>query len=119
MEAMPEAWSNGLRSSLISKNKDKKLETSEQGALYDVIDAQDADLSKLILDEDVQKIVVALHGMPLIKDKEYRMAKKVILKHIKAQPDNPVWANKLDYMAKEDFYNNYYMTRVRERLLLE
>ena len=70
-----------------------------------------ADLTKL--PEDVEKIVVAYMDA-LIKDKEYRMAKKVILKHIKAQPDNPVWANKLDYMAKEDFYNNYYMTRVRE-----
>ena len=101
---------SNLRSSLISKNKDKKLETSEQGALYDLM-MHKADLTKL--PEDVEKIVVAYMDA-LIKDKEYRMAKKVILKHIKAQPDNPVWANKLDYMAKEDFYNNYYMTRVRE-----
>lgn len=104
---------SNLRTSLISKNRDKKLTTSEQGALYSML-MHKADLSKL--PEDVQKIVVT-YMESLVKDKEYRLAKKVILKHIKAQPDNPIWENKLDYMAKEDFYNNYYMTRVREEMV--
>lgn len=99
-----------LRSSLISKNKDKKLETSEQGALYDLL-MHESDMANL--SEDVEKIVVT-YMEALVKDRDYRLAKTVILKHIKAQPDNPIWENKLDYMAREDFYNNYYMTRVRE-----
>jgi len=107
-----EAWS-GLRSSLISKNKDKKLETSEQGALYALL-TKNADLANL--DEDVEKIVVN-YVESLVKDNKYRTAKQVITNHLKAQPDNPVWESKMDYLAKEDFYKNYYMTRVREEMV--
>lgn len=104
-----ESWSN-LRASLISKNKDKSLSTGEQGALYSLL-TKNADFTNL--GEDVEKVVVN-YMESLIKDGQYRIAKSVILKHIKAQPDNPEWESKLDFLAKEDFYNNYYMTRVRE-----
>jgi hypothetical protein len=68
------------------------------------------------LDEDIQKIVEK-YMEALIKDKDYRTAKKVIVSHIQAQPDNPVWEAKLDKMSREDFYTNYYMTRVREEVV--
>ncbi|MFT5513638.1 MAG: hypothetical protein ACI8SE_002047 [Bacteroidia bacterium] len=107
-----ESWSN-LRASLISKHRDKTLSTDEQGALYSLL-THNADLTNL--EEDVEKVVVK-YVESLIKDKQYRIAKTVILRHIKAQPDNPEWEGQLDVLAKEDFYNNYYMTRVREEMV--
>ncbi len=99
-----------LRQSLISKNSSKELSTSEQGALYSMM-MKENDMSNL--SEDVQKIVET-YIESLVRDKDYRTAKTVIVNHLKAQPDNPIWDRKRDYLAKEDFYHNYYMTRVKE-----
>jgi tetratricopeptide (TPR) repeat protein len=104
---------SNLRSSMVSKNQGKELITSEQGALYDMLMKQ-TDMSNL--PEDIQTLVIT-YVEALIKDKEYRIAKKVIFAHIKAQPDNPIWESKLDYLAREDFFANYYMTRVREEVV--
>ncbi|MFT4521372.1 MAG: hypothetical protein ACI8ZN_000302 [Bacteroidia bacterium] len=102
---------SGLRSSLVSSFSDKTLNTNDQGALYNLMLANKKDLKKE--DEPFEKIAYAYIDA-LIKDREYIKAKAVVNRHFKAQPDNPVWNRKLIFIAKEDFYHNYYMTKVRE-----
>ncbi len=104
----------GLRNSLISKNQDYDLNTSDQGALYSLLI-----YSTLYLDEVTEKTekIIDTYLDALIKDKEYAKAKVVILRHMEAQPDNTKWPEKLEYLTKEDFYYNYYMTRVKDEVV--
>jgi hypothetical protein len=105
---------SGIRKSLISKNSDKELETQDLGGLYTLLMAENSDLSAV--DEDLQ-IQIVKYIDALVKDKLYVAAKSVVSKHYQAQPDNPIWIQKLKFIAKEDFYYSYYMTKIREEVV--
>ncbi|MCB9262966.1 MAG: CAP domain-containing protein [Flavobacteriales bacterium] len=99
------------RTSLISKYKANDLSTADQGALYAMLVKANPNLSKM---SDELKEVAEKYINSLVKDKEYVKAKPIINQLIKAQPDVTLWQDKLSYLAKEDFYYNYYMTRVMD-----
>lgn len=105
---------NSIRASLISKNQDAELSTKNQGALYALLIKSIPSLENL--SEENQK-TIDKYIDALIKDRDYTEAKKVILTHFNAQPDNPLWARKLDYLAKDDFFYSYYMTRVKDEMV--
>lgn len=110
----PQETFTQIRSSLVSKNEGKELNTQNLGALYELVMKQTPDLARI--SESTQKLA-SKYIDALIQDKEYATVKPIILKHYNAQPENPIWSRKLDYLAKEDFFNNYYNTRVREEVV--
>ena len=104
------ASSQRIRSSLISKNEGKELNTSEQGALFELYTKQH-NLAKL--PEEVQ-LKIESYVESLVREKSYRKAKTVLDIVESADPENPIWIRKQDYLAKQDFYHSYYMSKVKE-----
>lgn len=104
------ASTKSIRSSLISKNENSDLSTSDQGALFELYTKQ-YNLSKL--PENVQ-LKIESYVEALVREKKYREAKRVLNIVEPADPENPIWIRKQDYLAKQDFYHSYYMTKVKE-----
>lgn len=104
----PEAGSlNDLEGSLVTHYLDKDLETTDLGALRTMLTNTGR------IDEDYNR-VTATYIDQLIKDKEYYKARGIIAAEMSRDPENKIWNRKQVYLAKEDFYNNYYNTRIKE-----
>jgi hypothetical protein len=105
------SW-NQLQSSLIVKSFEKELDLADQGALYRML-LRNADFNaKKLSEEETLKCETYIDG--LVRAKEYIKAKKAIKTMKARQFDNPMWERKLVYLAKEEFYYDYFMTKVRE-----
>jgi len=102
---------NAIQSSLISQNMKKELNRTDLGAMYTMMLRKEPNLT--LLSDDFQVLTVKYIDA-LVKDRYYTSAKKIILTHGLAQPDNPLWNKKLKVLAKEDFYYSYYETRIVE-----
>ncbi|MCB0735619.1 MAG: CAP domain-containing protein, partial [Bacteroidetes bacterium] len=98
-----------IQNSLISQFSGKELNVADLGALYDMSRRKEGLKAKPT--EDFQKLS-EFYMDQLIRDKQYVKAKKLILEHKAIVADNPIWDLKLKYLAKEDFYWNYFETRV-------
>lgn len=96
-----------IENSLVTAFKDKDLKTKDLGALRRMMANTDQF-------NDKYNDVSASYIDKLIKEKQYRQAKSVIEVEIQREPESKLWTRKLVYLAKEDFYNNYYMTRIKE-----
>jgi hypothetical protein len=96
-----------IENSLVVNFKGKDLSTADLGALRLMMintEQQDEEYSKISSDYVNQ----------LVKNKDYRDAKEIISYEMLREPESKVWPRKLIYLAKEDFYNNYYLSRVKE-----
>lgn len=100
-----------IQNSLISQNLKKKLDTDDQGALYEMMFRKEPVLATM--SEDFQLITINYIDA-LVRDKQYVRAKNVIKTHMNGQADNPVWDKKRIVLAKEDFFYSYYSTRVKD-----
>lgn len=102
-----------MRTSLITKFRDKELNTADRGAFtllleQEYMKSKNADLLEEMVGSAEKYIDL------LIDDKEYVLASEMIDKYSKLAPEEPMWAAKRIYLAKEDFYHSYYMTRIVE-----
>lgn len=105
---------DGIRNSLISKSMGTELDLQDEKALYGLMVKSKPNLASA--DEETMEFYSA-HIDRLIKNKDYIDAKKLILTHMTAQPEHAIWHEKIDYLAKEDFYHSYYMTRVKDEMV--
>ncbi len=102
-----------MRASLISKFSDKDLNTADVGAYTYLLEKEYLATKNEVL---LESLVASAENYinRLIKEKNYVLAKRVINKYRDFAPFEPLWDNRLVYLAKQDFYHSYYMTRVME-----
>lgn len=101
-----------IRRTITIANLNKELSLQDKGALRKLIASQ-ADLKTNAEVQKVNKTLVTSYVDDLIKDKQYKIAKDVIKIEQAKDTANPIWNRQLIYLAKEDFYYNYYETRTR------
>lgn len=103
------SW-DALESSLLAKYSGKDLKTADQGARYRMMLRESK--RKAVALTDAQTELCDKYIDQLIREKAYTLAETRIAEMSTLQPDNPLWERKKIYLAKEDFYYSYYMTRV-------
>jgi hypothetical protein len=96
-----------LENSLALNFKNKELGTKDLGALRRML------INTNQQDEDYNKLSSSYIDK-LIKEKDYRLARIIIDYESIREPESKIWRRKKIYLAKDDFYNNYYMTRIKE-----
>jgi hypothetical protein len=101
-----------MRKTITMNNLTKELSLKDQGAFRDLVNAQ-PEIQNLPEVQKAHKTNVDVYVEGLIRDKQYGLAKQVIKAELVKTPQNPEWNRKLLYLAKEDFYYNFYETRTR------
>lgn len=101
-----------MRKTITMNNLTKELSLKDQGAFRDLVNAQ-PEIQNLPEVQKADKTNVDVYVEGLIRDKQYGLAKQVIKAELVKTPQNPEWNRKLLYLAKEDFYYNFYETRTR------
>lgn len=101
-----------VRRTITMANLNKELSLQDKGALRQLINNQ----PDLKANAEVQKVnnnLVNTYIDELILDKQYKLAKQIIKSEQSKDSANPIWNRKYLYLAKEDFFYNYYETRTR------
>jgi hypothetical protein len=101
-----------VRRTITIANLNKELSLQDKGALMQLI-ANQPDLKSNAEVQKVNKNLVPTYIDELIRDKQYKTAKQIIKTEQAKDSTNPIWTRKLIYLAKEDFFYNYYETRTR------
>lgn len=101
-----------MRKTITLNKLNKELSLKDQGALRDLIAAQ-PEIQNLPDVQKAYKTNVDTYTEGLIRDKQYGLAKQVIKAELAKSPQNAELNRKLLYLAKEDFYYNFYETRTR------
>lgn len=101
-----------MRKTITLGSLNKELSTIEKGSLRDLLIKQPELMGTPEVLKSYQKNTDAF-AEELISDKQYALAKSIIRQELAKNPKNPEWTRKLVYLAKEDFYYNYYETRTR------
>ena len=113
MASFPKSKSiQDIRRTITFANLNKELSLEDKGALRQLINNQ----PELKTNPEVQKVnknLITSYIDGLILDKQYKLAKQVIKAEQLKDSANPIWNRKYVYLAKEDFYYNYYETRTR------
>jgi hypothetical protein len=97
-----------LRNSLIAEFEGKELAVQDMGALYQL------NLDNQAPFDEKFETLVSEYIDALIQNKQYVKARLIIYENSVKEPSNPLWNDKYLYLAKDDFYYSYYMTRVQE-----
>jgi hypothetical protein len=101
-----------IRRTITIANLNKELSLEDKGALRTLINNQ-PDLKTNAEVEKVNKNLASTYIDELIRDKQYKLAKQTINAEQTKDSANPIWNRKYIYLAKEDFFYNYYETRTR------
>lgn len=96
-----------LEQSLADYYKGKTLESKDLGSLRSML------INLNDYNEDYNTIA-STYIDQLVKAKNYRKAKSVIMFEAQREPESKVWERKKVYLAKEDFFYSYYETRIVE-----
>lgn len=99
-----------LESSILGKFATKELKTADQGARFRMM-LRESSRKGVELSEE-QTALCEKYIDQLVREKQYEDAESRISEMAGRQPDNPLWDRKRVYLAKEDFYYSYYMTRI-------
>jgi len=103
---------DALEKSLLLNNFKKDLDAQNQGARYRMILSQGRIDGRELSEEETA--LCEKYIDELIRVKRYTNAETAIDEMSSLQPDYPIWERKREYLAKEDFYYSYFMTRIRE-----
>jgi len=106
-----EGWDQ-LESSLLIKSMGQELELADQSARYRFLMRQLEKTGRELSEEELA--LCSTYVDQVIRAKKYRLAEEEIDRIQAIQPDNELWDRKREYLAKDDFYYSYYMTRIKE-----